>query len=202
MTLHCTLVRGPDAGSAGPPIELTIESPPGGAGLVLQQALERDYGTGQLSVSGLPLSDLILGAPPLVNGAVIVDGAGERPPEVGDGRSATLLVAVHSGPAAGTVVPLRRGTYRIGRSGTEIALPDAALSREHARLDVTDTAVTIADLDSVNGTFVDGKRVAQASVSTCSLISCGNSTLSIVFGPGPACRLPGGSRPEPAWPSH
>ncbi|WP_209748289.1 MULTISPECIES: FtsK/SpoIIIE domain-containing protein [Micrococcaceae] len=190
MTLHCTLVRGPDAGSAGPPIELTIESPPGGAGLVLQQALERDYGTGQLSVSGLPLSGLILGAPPLVNGAVIVDGAGERPPEVGDGRSATLLIAVHSGPAAGTVVPLRRGTYRIGRSGTEIALPDAALSREHARLDVTDTAVTIADLDSVNGTFVDGKRVAQASVSTCSLISCGNSTLSIVFGPGPACRLP------------
>jgi S-DNA-T family DNA segregation ATPase FtsK/SpoIIIE len=57
-------------------------------------------------------------------------------------------------------------------------------------LDVTDTAVTIADLNSVNGTFVDGKRVAQASVSTCSLISCGNSTLSIVFGPGPARRLP------------
>ncbi|MFF1382705.1 FtsK/SpoIIIE domain-containing protein [Arthrobacter sp. NPDC058288] len=190
MTLHCTLVRGPDAGSAGPPLELTIESPHGASGLLLQEALERDYGTGELSVSGLPLSGLFVGAQPLVNGAVIVDGAGQRPPEDGDGRSVTLLAAVHSGPAAGTVVPLRRGRYRIGRSGTEIAIPDAALSREHARLDVTDTAVTIADLGSVNGTFVDGKRVTQTSVSTCSLIRCGNSTLSIVFCPGPDRRLP------------
>lgn len=190
MMLHCTLVRGPEAGSPDPPLELTIEAPPGCAGLVLLQALERDYRAGELSVSGLPLSRLVLGVPPLVTGAVIVDGAGARLSEIAEGRATTLLVAVHSGPAAGTVVPLRRGTYRIGRHGTEIALPDAALSREHARLDVTDTAVTIADLNSVNGTFVDGKRVGQARVSTESLISCGNSTLSVVFGPRPAGRLP------------
>lgn len=190
MTLHCTLVRGPDAASPGPPLELTIEAPPGGSGLTLQQAITQEYGARELSVSGLPLCRLVVGAPPLVTGAVIVDGAGERPPESGEGRAASLLVAVHSGPAAGTVLPLRRGSYRLGRSGTEIAIPDAALSREHARLDVTDTAVTISDLDSVNGTFVDGKRVGRSAVSTDSLISCGNSTLSIVFGPGPAGRLP------------
>jgi S-DNA-T family DNA segregation ATPase FtsK/SpoIIIE len=190
MTLHCTLVRGPDAASPGPPLELTVEAPPGGSGLMLQQALAQEYDARELSVSGLPLCSLVVGLPPLVTGAVVVDGARERPPDSGDGRAETLLVAVHSGPAAGTVLPLRRGSYRIGRSGTEIALPDAALSREHARLDVTDTAVTITDLDSVNGTFVDGKRAGQAAVSTDSLISCGNSTLSIVFGAGPAGRLP------------
>ncbi|CAN7418672.1 FtsK/SpoIIIE domain-containing protein [Arthrobacter sp. LjRoot78] len=190
MTLHCTLVRGPDAASPGPPLELIIEAPPGGSGLMLQQALTQEYGARELSVSGFPLCRLVVGEPPLVTGAVIVDGAGDRPPESGEGRASTLLVAVHSGPAAGTVLPLRRGRYRLGRSGTEIAIPDAALSREHARLDLSDTAVTITDLDSVNGTFVDGRRVGQADVSTNSLISCGNSTLSIVFGPGPAVRLP------------
>ncbi|WLQ06645.1 FtsK/SpoIIIE domain-containing protein [Arthrobacter oryzae] len=188
MKLHCTLVRGPHAPSPGPPLELTVEAPQGCAGTELQHALERQFGAGDLSVSGQPLSCLVLGVPPLATGAVIVDGAGGRTSRIGAEDSASLLVAVHSGPAAGTVLPLRRGTYRIGRSGTDIALPDPAVSREHARLDVTDTAVTIADLDSVNGSFVDGKRVAQGEVSTDSVISCGSSTLSVVFGPRPAGR--------------
>lgn len=189
MKLHCALVRGPHSGMPGPPLELTIEAAPGCAGIEVQRALAKEYGAGALTVSGTPLTSLVVGAPPLVTGAVIVDGEGKRPANAGEGAS-SLLLAVQSGPAAGTVLPLQRGTYRIGRSGTEIAIPDAALSREHARLDVTDTAVTIADLGSANGTIVDGRRVNHAPVSTDSLISCGNSTLSIVFGPSPAGRAP------------
>ncbi len=190
MTLHCTLVRGPDAGSPGPPLELTIEAGHGAAGHLVQQAIAEQYGAGELTVRGLPLAGLAVGVPPFITGAVIVDGAGGLPADAGNATDAGLLIAVHSGPAAGTVLPLRRGTYRIGRSGTEIALPDAALSREHARLDVTDTAITITDLGSANGTIVDGKRVGHSAVSTNSVISCGNSTLSITFGPLPAGLLP------------
>ena len=182
MTLHCTLVRGPDAGSPGRPLELTIEAGHGAAGHLVQQAIAEQYGAGELTVRGLPLAGLAVGVPPFVTGAVIVDGAGGRRADTGNATDAGLLIAVHSGPAAGTVLPLRRGTYRIGRSGTEIALPDAAVSREHARLDVTDTAITITDLGSANGTIVDGKRVGHCAVSANSLISCGNSTLSITFG--------------------
>ena len=191
MTLHCTLVRGPDSGSPGQPLELAIEAGQGATGRVVQQAIAERFGAGELTVQGLPLNGMAVGVPPFVNGAVIVDGAGDGPSDTGAATDAGLLLAVHSGPAAGTVLPLRRGTYRIGRSGTEIALPDAALSREHARLDVTDTAITITDLGSANGTVVDGKRVGHAAVSTNSLISCGNSTLAIVFGPPPAGQLPG-----------
>ncbi|MBT2536668.1 FtsK/SpoIIIE domain-containing protein [Arthrobacter sp. ISL-69] len=189
MTLHCTLVRGPDAGSPGPPLELTIAAGHGAAGHLVQQAIAEQYGAGELTVRGLPLAGLAVGVPPFVTGAVIVDGVGGHAADTGNATDAGLLIAVHSGPAAGTVLPLRRGTYRIGRSGTEIALPDAALSREHARLDVTDTAITITDLGSANGTIVDGKRVAHSAVSANSLISCGNSTLSITFGPRPAGQL-------------
>jgi S-DNA-T family DNA segregation ATPase FtsK/SpoIIIE len=78
-------------------------------------------------------------------------------------------------------VPLRRGTYTIGRSSADILIPDAELSRKHARLVVTDTAVTIVDLDSVNGTEVDGERVRNAVISTGSSIRCGNSTMSLIF---------------------
>jgi S-DNA-T family DNA segregation ATPase FtsK/SpoIIIE len=93
-----------------------------------------------------------------------------------------LLLAVHSGPGAGTLVTLRRGQFRIGRSGTEIVIPDAALSREHARLDVSDSDVTIVDLGSTNGTRVDGRMVQTAPVTTLSLISCGDSTMSLLLG--------------------
>jgi S-DNA-T family DNA segregation ATPase FtsK/SpoIIIE len=186
MTLHCTLVRGPGAGRPDPPLELTVEAPHGCGGSEVQHAIMMEFCTGNLSVGGVPLSVMTVGVAPLVNGAVLVDGAGEQPSNGNYGAAPTLLLAVHSGPGSGTVLPLKRGSYRIGRSsGTEISLPDAALSREHARLDVTETAVSITDLGSANGTIVDGKRVNQAVVSTESLISCGNSTMSILFNPAP-----------------
>lgn len=102
------------------------------------------------------------------------------------------MLAVHSGPGAGTVFPLQRGRFRIGRSGTEIIIPDAELSREHARLDVSDSAVRIVDLGSANGTTVDGRKVREGAVTTGSLIRCGSSTMSLIFdGAPPPFGIPG-----------
>lgn len=185
MTLHCTLVRGPGSGSADEPLELTIEACPDCTGEALQTEITRRFGTRELMLGGSAVSAMTVGVPPLVNGAILVDGGASaaiprirpesRPP-------ASLMLTVRSGPGAGTMLPLRRGTYRIGRSSTEVNIPDADLSREHARLEVSDTAITIVDLDSANGTEVDGKRVRNAVVSTGSTVRCGNSTLSVVFG--------------------
>lgn len=45
----------------------------------------------------------------------------------------------------------------IGRDPTAgIVLPDTGVSRKHARIFRTDTAFVIEDLDSSNGTYVDG----------------------------------------------
>lgn len=191
MPLHCTLAGSPGSGLQGPPVELTIDAPPGTSGADLEAGISARFGTGQLVVDGLRMASMKLGEPPLVHGAILVDGAGTRfSPRSGrtdSGSPFSLALAVHSGAGAGTVVPLRRGTYSIGRSGTDILIPDAELSREHARLIVTDSAITIVDLDSANGTEVDGERVRTAVVSTASTIRCGNSSLSLIFleSPGP-----------------
>ncbi|SDK77500.1 FtsK/SpoIIIE domain-containing protein [Arthrobacter sp. ok362] len=183
-------------------IELSVEVPEPCPGADLESAIARRYGTGGLSVRGVPLAAMIVGEPPLVPGAVLVEnavlvesavlaegavlantsGAASRP---GPGRpeTATLLLAVDSGPGAGTLVALRRGQFRIGRSGTGIVIPDAALSREHARLDVSDSDVTIVDLGSANGTSVDGRKVRMVPVTTASSIRCGDSTISLRLGP-------------------
>lgn len=184
MMLHCTLVPAPGSALAGEPIELAIDAPADCAGVELQAAVSRRYGTGELSLQGVPVAAMTVGEAPLVHGAVLVDGfpATTHRVEAAQPEPSPLILAVHSGPGAGTIVALRRGQFRIGRSGTEIIIPDAELSREHARLDVSDSAVTIADLNSANGTAVDGRKVRVSAVTTDSLICCGNSTMSVIFG--------------------
>lgn len=190
MTLHCTLVRGPGAVRPDAAVELTVRVRPGCPGAELDRAVSGAFGTRGLTVNGLPLDTMTVGEVPLVNGAVLVDGGRMRArPRPASDPAAALLLAVHSGPGAGTVLPLRRGTYRIGRTSTELTIPDPDLSREHARIEVSDTAMTILDLDSVNGTEVDGKRVRSAVISTSSLIRCGNSTLSVLVAGTPGSRI-------------
>lgn len=178
MMLHCTLVAAPGSALRSGPVELAIELPEGCPGADLQAALSRRYGTGTLSVGRMPVAALRVGDGPLVQGAVLVDGAA---PDGARDRT-PLALAVHSGPGAGLVFPLRRGRFRIGRSGTGIVIPDPELSRQHAQLEVTDSAVTLLDLGSGNGVRVDGKKVQAAAVSTDSIISCGGSSMSLVFG--------------------
>jgi S-DNA-T family DNA segregation ATPase FtsK/SpoIIIE len=189
VQLQCTLVRAPGpvfAGSACPagPVELTVAAPEGCPGADLEAELSRRFQTRGLTVAGLPLCGLSLGRAPLVNGAVLVDGpaggTGSGPGADGQPPAAVLLT-VDSGPAAGSVLPLSRGSYRIGRTHAELTVPDADLSREHARIEVSDTALTLVDLGSINGTEVDGKRVTKTTVTIGSRIRCGNSSMSVVL---------------------
>jgi hypothetical protein len=126
MPLECTLVRSPGARMAQPPLELTVDAPVGSPGGELQAVLESGYVTGDLSVEGQPLTSLTVGHPPLVDGAVIVDGGTRRTDQRrrrAIDEEALLALAVVGGPGAGTVFPLRRGTYTIGRSNADVVLP-------------------------------------------------------------------------------
>jgi len=59
---------------------------------------------------------------------------------------------------------LRQGvTYRLGsRSPADIVIPQRDVSRNHALLRVGDHALHITDLESKNGTYVNGRRVSSA----------------------------------------
>jgi DNA-binding NtrC family response regulator len=49
-------------------------------------------------------------------------------------------------------------------SGNDVVLPVRGVSREHARLSVEQDGLTLTDLESKNGTFVDGDPVQRARV--------------------------------------
>lgn len=65
--------------------------------------------------------------------------------------------------AAPQRIPLQHLPLVIGRAHpAEIVLGGGTVSRRHCRLDLRDDRIVLSDLDSTNGTFVDGGRVAEA----------------------------------------
>ena len=73
---------------------------------------------------------------------------------------------ITSGPKAGLELPLTGESLSIGRSSeSALVIRDDYTSSHHARLVLRGDSWTIEDLDSTNGTFVNGKRVTGASVS-------------------------------------
>ncbi|HEV7183224.1 MAG TPA: FHA domain-containing protein [Leifsonia sp.] len=80
------------------------------------------------------------------------------------GAKATALTAnrlvITSGPRQGTELAIGRDPVTIGRSGESgLVIRDDYTSTHHARLLLWNDEWMIQDLDSTNGTFLDGKRV-------------------------------------------
>jgi pSer/pThr/pTyr-binding forkhead associated (FHA) protein len=94
------------------------------------------------------------------------------------------LVVASSGQTGipvGRVFPLNPVTV-IGRSTeTDVALNDTFLSSEHARLERRDGAWSLEDLNSTNGTFLNGFEVrAPTEVNDGDMIRVGRVELKLV----------------------
>ena len=70
-------------------------------------------------------------------------------------------------------------TIRIGRGpNNDVVIKDDVVSTNHAVITVSDSGeITIEDLNSKNGTFVDGRRVNKAKLSTASVVLLGNHSI-------------------------
>lgn len=74
-----------------------------------------------------------------------------------------LIIEPDDGERA--VVPLKRETYAIGREeGNQFRLTDRNVSRTHAELRLEGDAYVIEDLDSFNGTYINGQRIEEPRV--------------------------------------
>ncbi|MET9884781.1 FHA domain-containing protein [Streptomyces sp. NPDC006430] len=182
----------------------TVGGPDTGGTVVLYAGTER-----------LDLQRRVLGEPPLVDGAVL--GLHAPIPDVlPDGTDGAQLHVV-AGPDAGGVHLLHPGGIRIGRSAdADVPLDDPDVSRLHCAVTVMpDGRVTVADLNSTNGTTLDGSTVGRQPVALPpgALLRIGESTLRLAPGaPAPLPVVPdleghlslaGAARdPEPATVDH
>jgi len=84
----------------------------------------------------------------------------QGPGDKATAQNATRLV-ITSGPKAGTEFPLTVDSVTIGRSAdSSLVIRDDYTSTHHARLMLWNDKWMIQDLDSTNGTFLSGVRLA------------------------------------------
>ncbi len=76
---------------------------------------------------------------------------------------------------------LSNGRFTIGRNRhCEIVISDVSISRRHAELTVSTERFHVRDLESSNGTFVNGRRVVDSNLDSRAQFLIGNVELRIV----------------------
>jgi EmrB/QacA subfamily drug resistance transporter len=68
-------------------------------------------------------------------------------------------LVVADGPLAGATFGVE-GRVVIGREGADLAIDDPEISRRHAVVRVVEGSLVVEDLNSLNGTWVNGRRIA------------------------------------------
>lgn len=67
-----------------------------------------------------------------------------------------------------------KGPWRLGRGGEcEVCVADHRASREHAEISFKGPVISLRDLESTNGTFVDGVEIEQVPVKAGSILRIG-----------------------------
>ena len=80
----------------------------------------------------------------------------------------------------GKLVP---GVYRVGSSpASHLQIDRPSVSGKHAQITVTDSVVKVADLESSNGTFLDGKKIGSDPVEAMagSVIKIGDVEIALI----------------------
>jgi hypothetical protein len=106
-------------------------------------------------------------------------GLGEGGMPIGIRYSLAFL----TGPQASTVRVIGTPVTVIGREEGDVIINDPEISRRHARIEIhADGTAWLTDLDSTNGTCIDGKTI-EGSVELLDRqeFSCGKSTFMLLI---------------------
>jgi predicted component of type VI protein secretion system len=91
-----------------------------------------------------------------------------------------VRLVVQSGTNKGEEILLPRGEIVVGRrKGCNIRLGDARVSRQHCKIAFDGKTAVIEDLDSANGTLVNGEKVRRAALKPGDLVQLGGIMFSV-----------------------
>ena len=96
----------------------------------------------------------------------------------GPATTARAVLLIRNGGFEGMTYPLEAEETLIGRNPTtDITLLDEGISREHALIlyDEQDDGFVVEDLQSTNGTKVNGKRIRSAALQHGDEVQVGNT---------------------------
>lgn len=89
-----------------------------------------------------------------------------------------ITITVLAGPEQGQVFKIARPTTTMGRSNTcEVVITDPLVSRQHCQIILGMGGISLRDLASTNGTFLNGARVTESPLRNQDVISVGGTRL-------------------------
>src|SRR4030042_6859342 len=95
---------------------------------------------------------------------------------------AQYRLVVRQGPIPGQIFELTRKEIVIGRDiANDFVINDAEVSRKHARLILEGDRYKIEDLNSTNGTYIDGQRLIGPHVMTIGEIIMLGDKVGVVY---------------------
>ena len=114
-------------------------------------------------------------AVPVVSGPEVLFPGSSRGPH---GEHSDELV-IASGPTAGTRIELVKEITTAGRhENSDLLLDDVSVSRHHAIFTRTASGrITLRDLNSLNGTYVNGARVEETTLHSADEVQIGKFKL-------------------------
>lgn len=81
---------------------------------------------------------------------------------------------------------LRRPATVLGRqTDCQLRIPSAGVSRHHCEVAVSDSTVSVRDLGSSNGTYVNRKRITQTDLAPGDLLAVGDQVFVVRIGGKP-----------------
>ncbi len=102
------------------------------------------------------------------------------PVKIPDRYRASIVIL--KGHAQGMEYPLTKSSTVIGRDKTaDITLRDSLVSRQHAAILFTDEGFTLKDLESTNGTMLNGKPVTAAELKNRDRFQIGDTDMQFIL---------------------
>ncbi|MES2965222.1 MAG: FHA domain-containing protein, partial [Bdellovibrionota bacterium] len=93
-------------------------------------------------------------------------------------------IRILTGPQAGLVIPLQEGKNTFGRGSTcEVKIASNSVSKEHATCLVIGDKVIMSDLNSRNGTYVNGIRIQNQRLNKNDKIALHDVLLEVIETP-------------------
>ena len=92
-----------------------------------------------------------------------------------------VSIAVIQGPDTGRIFPVDRPVFVIGRvAPADAVLSDSEVSRSHAQVEFRAGAITLRDLKSTNGTYVNEQRITSLPIENQTEFRVGVTTLMLI----------------------
>ena len=179
--------------NAGPARETHRMLRPGDARRRLEETLNAAYGDGLLSQQTLVQRlELLLGSELVEPAGLVGDLTLRRPRRALSAAWESMLVALRRAAAwdgsrtaePGTLLALdwsgARDELLVGRhDACDVVVGHPSVSRRHARLSFRDGHWVLRDLDSTNGTRVNGRRVVRCRLEPGDRLSLGSADLLV-----------------------